>query len=344
MEGCCDMPSIVLSSSIALDTICFLETRNMQKIKWMNKAQIETIEEINLLLPSDFGNEVLGMSTLSLIISAFTDNSLDHITLDDLITILESTDHIEKTVKEKIPDGFTASYVHPMLKWLKDGCNTKYIEKIMIIKNIGFEKLYFEKILPLIKREIESKQVEISRVSHERLFENISLLKNTRITDDVKIFVSFFSYPTAFTLYNGSFLTCFTEKSKIDFISIIAHELMHGFASIELTELYRNYVSKNEFLYQCHTKLINEFHSGDEEEFVMAAEYFLCLRTGLYNKSELMKYAKTRYKGCCPVAAIIFELLEKENDVPKNYNQWLINIFKQNMLPCRNVKEYVDAL
>lgn len=133
------MPNISLCPSIALDTICFLETRKMQNKKWMNKAQIETIEDINFLLPREFGDEVLGMSTLSLIISAYTDNNLECITLDDMIDILKNADHIEKTVINKIPNGFIASYTHPMLKWLKDGWNLKYIEQINVLKRIGYE-------------------------------------------------------------------------------------------------------------------------------------------------------------------------------------------------------------
>jgi DNA-binding ferritin-like protein (Dps family) len=344
MKGGCFMPNISLCPSIVLDAICFLEKRVMRNKEWMNSEQIKTIEYINSLLPDGFENRVLGMSNLSFIISAYTDNNLEFLTLDEMISIFENADLIEKTVKNRIPDGFTASYTYSMLECLKDGWNKKYIEKINVLKRIGYENIYAERVLPLVKSEIDAKQIEINKVDHDQLFNNISLLKKTEIQNDVKIFVSFFSYPTAFALYNGSFLTCFTDNGKTDFVSIIAHELMHGFASNELTELYRKYVNDNDFLSQCHNMLINEFHSGDEEEFVMAAEYFLCLKTGLYNKSELMKYAKARYSGCCPVAAIIFDLLEKENDVPRDYNQWLINIFKQNVLPLRNAKDYVDAL
>jgi hypothetical protein len=76
----------------------------------------------------------------------------------------------------------------------------------------------------------------------------------------------------------------------------------------------------------------------------MAAEYFLCLKTGLFTKSDLMKYAKVRYKGCCPVAAIIFDLLSKEKAVPENYNKWLIDIYEKDLLPENNINEYVSAL
>lgn len=328
---------------MVLDTICFLETRNMHNLRWMDKEQIKAIEYINSVLPKEFGDDCLGMSTLSLIISAYTDNHLENLTLDDMINIFQKVEHLEETVKNRINNGFMASYTYPMLKWLKDGWSIKYIEKINMLKQICFEEIYEERVLPRVKVEIAKKQDEIKGINFSGLFDNVSKMKNTAI-NDVKMFFSFFSYPVAFTLYNGSFLTCFTEKGQIDFIALTAHELMHGFASTELTELYRDYINIDDFLTHNHEKLINEFRSGDEEEFVMAAEYYLCLQTGLYDKNELMRYAKAKYNGCTPVAAILFYLLQKEKDVPTDYNKWLIDIFESDKLPKTNIKEFVDSL
>lgn len=88
------MPNIILCPSLALDTICFTEACNMHNKEWRNKEQVEAIEYINSLLPKDFEKEYLGMSTLSLIISAYTDNRLETMILDELISIFEKTDHI----------------------------------------------------------------------------------------------------------------------------------------------------------------------------------------------------------------------------------------------------------
>lgn len=146
------------------------------------------------------------------------------------------------------------------------------------------------------------------------------------------IYVSFFSAPTAFTLYGGSFLTCFCPAGAVDFYSIIAHELMHGFASEKLTELYRQHVESNEKLRACHRALLEDWQSGDEEEFVMAAEYYLCYLSGNYSEERLLERAKKEYGGNCPTSVAVFELLLQEPQIPEDYDKWLIEQFEGNKL------------
>lgn len=76
----------------------------------------------------------------------------------------------------------------------------------------------------------------------------------------------------------------------------------------------------------------------------MAAEYYLCLISGDYEKSYLLDWAKERYNGCCPVSVIIFDLLSKETCVPIDYNSWLKNQFINKKLPAKNIKEYVENI
>lgn len=142
----------------------------------------------------------------------------------------------------------------------------------------------------------------------------------------------FFSAPTAFTLYGGSFLTCFCHAGAVDFYSNIAHELMHGFASEKLTELYRQHVESNKKLRACHRALLEDWQSGDEEEFVMAAEYYLCYLSGNYSKERLLERAKKEYGGNCPTSVAVFELLLQEPQIPEDYDKWLIEQFEGNKL------------
>ena len=79
--------------------------------------------------------------------------------------------------------------------------------------------------------------------------------EKTLTINSASIYISFFSAPTSFTLYGGSFL-CFLPAGTVDFYSMIAHEFMHGFASEELTNLYRRYVESNEKLKDCRCGLI----------------------------------------------------------------------------------------
>ncbi len=323
------MSYIQIKPSMALDVLCFIQKRLLNDTKQMNEKQIEVINNINALLPNDFDDKCIGMSNICLVISAYCDGDLDCLTLDDLIDIFQNPNKIEKTVKEKIEGGFTASYIYSTLNWLNDGVAAVYVKHLTTLKNIGFENIYKDRIMPLVREEIEQKQKEVSRYNAKELFKNISVLKDTAVINHANIYVSFFSAPTAFTLYGGSFLTCFCPTGAVDFYSLVAHELMHGFASEELTNLYREHVESSEYLKECHRALIEEYHSGDEEELVMAAEYFLCYLSGKYTKEQLLLRGKKQYGGNCPTSVAIFELLCEENEPPNDYNEWLLLKFKE---------------
>ena len=184
----------------------------------------------------------------------------------------------------------------------------------------------------MVYSEMKQKEAEVAGYNADSLFRNVSLLKKSSVITSANIYVSFFSAPTAFTLYGGSFLTCFCPAGSVDFYSMIAHELMHGFASEKLTELYRQHVESNEKLRACHCALLEDWQSGDEEEFVMAAEYYLCYLSGNYSKEQLLKRARKEYGGNYPTSIAIFELLLREPKIPEDYNEWLIGQFESNQI------------
>lgn len=327
------MSHIHVKSSLALDTLCFLEKRLLNDTKWMNEKQIEEIKYINALLPGDFGDNFIGMSNICLIVSAYFDGDLECLTLDDLIDMFNDPQKIENTVKERITGGFTASYIYPVLGWLKDGFADLYAKRLTVLKNIGFESIYKERILPMVYSEMKPKETAVAGYDADLLFRNVSLLKKSSVIASANIYVSFFSAPTAFTLYGGSFLTCFCRSAEaIDFYPLIAHELMHGFASEKLTSLYWKYIESNEKLKACHRALIEDWRSGDEEEFVLAAEYYLCYLSGNYSKEQLLERARKEYGGNCPTSIAIFERLLLESKIPEDYNEWLIGQFESNQI------------
>ncbi len=327
------MSLIILSSSMALDILCFIQKSSLgehNNVRWMSENQIAEIEHLNSQLPSNFSDDCISMSTLSLIISTYADNNVESLSINDLINIFSSPKDLSEKVASKIKNGFTASYVFPILKMIEETYAEKYIKKLEILKAINFEEQYTKRILPTIKKEINKCESRMLSFDIEALCTAICRLKSTSELGQIKVFFSFFSSPTAFTLYNGSFLTCL--GGNIDFYALTAHELMHGFADSELIELYKNYVCAYEHLRNMHDKLTNDMHSGDEEEFVIAAEYYLCLLSGKYKKEELLKYAQCRYNGVCPTSVKIFELLANERDIPNDYCSWLKEQFANGRL------------
>ncbi len=330
---------------MALDAICFLEKSRLGYANVPSRStmaeQMAEIRALNALLPPDLSNDPLSMSSLSLIISTGADSPLEDWTLDDLIRFFQNPDTFIPVVKARITTGFVASYVHPMLDMLADGYAAKYAAKLEQLRQIGFEAQYRERILPLIENEIRAIKTRMAGFDCETLFARIAVMKNCPTIPSAKIYISLFSYPTAFTLYNGSFLSCFGVS---DYFSLTAHELMHGFADGELTEMYRQYTASDAYLGMMHDRLIRDFGSGDEEEFVVAAQYDLCLLSGRYERSALLAEIKGFYGGCCPVAAILFDLLSQEPEVPVDYNTWLKKQFADKRLPECRIRSYIDQL
>ena len=323
-----------IKSSIAFDAVCFLEKREQANIEYLNSKQIDEINYINSLLPPADEEDCTGMSCICYIISAFCEEP-EHLTLDGLIRIFNAPGILADKVRQRIKEGsFTASYIYPALDMLEEGFSINYVRQLNRLKSIGFEALYNERIMPMVKAEMSLRKGETDKYNCKALFDNIALLKNNMPVESADIYISFFSYPTAFALYAGSFLTCFCPAGTVDFYSIIAHELMHGFAGSELTRLYRKYVEQNEKLSLCHKALIENYHSGDEEEFVLAAEYYLCSLSGLYKREQLLQKAKMRYGGNCPTSVAVFELLLQEESVPKDYERWLIDQFRNGRINC----------
>lgn len=322
------MDYIKIKPSMALDALCFIDQRSHYGAEWIGDRVNEQIKYINDRLTDDFNNSYIGMSALCTLISVCCDTDFETLTLDGLIDIFRDIERIDKCINEKIEDDHTKSYIYQILKMLKDGLADIYVSNLSILKNIGFEKIYHDRIMPIVLDEIEQKQNEVNGYNAEELFKNVSILKKSNITSRTQIFVSFFSVGLSFALYGASFLTCFLPIRKIDFYSLIAHELMHGFASGELIDLYRKHCQSTEYLKECYRALIEDYHSGNEEEFVMGAEYYLCYLSGRKAKEQIVFRAKNRYGGNCPTALAIFETLCEEPEIPNDYNGWLISKFK----------------
>ena len=319
------MNEIRVQPSAALDALCLLQKRRLDDVDWMNPPQIKEIRFWNDLLPDAPGDDCPSMSSLCLIVSAYFDGNLETLSLDDLISAFRTPEKIEETVKERIRDEFRASYLFPMLERLKNGIAETICHYLENLKTVNYETLYRDRVLPSVQIETARLKKVVDGYDAGRLFSRIACLKNELPVDHTDVYVSFFSYPIAFSLYREAFLSCFTNA--IDFYPVIAHELMHGFASDGLIRRYREAVARDERLNACHRALIENYRSGDEEEFVLAAEHYLCLLSGRYTKEALTEKIKAVYGGNCPTALALFERLTEEKEVPCDYDRWLLESF-----------------
>lgn len=353
------MDKILFLPSMALDALCFIRKCSDDKDwipVWSNvnedeivnhplfREQISQIEFFKYVSSIGKFNYTYDMSSMTLLFSIYTNNNLENMSLDDIIDIIKNADVLEKIVKQRLTDGFEASHIYPLIDKLKNGMSSDMIKILCQMKEKGFENHYRSRILPIINRNIALNKNIISEYDTEKLFAQIALLKNKSIISQTKVFVSFFSLPYAFSLYNGAFTICCTGNPTNDFFAATAHELMHGFADDELIKMYHSYIESDDYLSKMHEILHTQFGSGDEEEFVKAAEYYLCFLSGKYQKSELMTRAKSEYDGTCPISVILFYLLLQEKEIPTDYNCWLKSIFTENRMPKSSIKQFIERL
>lgn len=217
------------------------------------------------------------------------------------------------------------------------------INNLEILEKLGFESFWHEKIHTAEAVCITKLKTMISGCDLSELFRLISVLKNTESANRATVFISAMSHPISFSLSNNAFVYCVPDEYDIfEFLSMIAHELMHGFASEELVSLYRNFMDSCHFLRSSHRSLINEWYSGDEEEFVMAAEYYLLYRAGIMSRKQIISRNWNRYSGNVPLALYIFELIH-EKDI-ENYDNYLKGLFLDGIINRRTVIPTIEKM
>lgn len=330
---------INIKPSMILDAICYLEKGiYFSEKEWMRKEQIKIIEELNII-NKDLVQESLSMSTVSLIISTFYNNEkLDIYNLDDLLYAFENIILVDKVVRKRINNDFQKEYVFKTLDWLKKEYAEIYIKNINLLKQNHFD-LYWEKeIYPIVLDNIEKKKLVLQKTNIDILISYICQLKNINKLDDINVYVSYMASPTAFTLYNGYLDNVF--GTRLD--NMIAHELMHGFASDELIKKYRVFMESNDYLKKCYSFLINDMRSGDEEELVMSAEYYLLYLNGT-SKQDIYKYVREQFGYNLPLSVVLFELASNEKNIIKDYNSWLLKKLSANEIPVITL-DYIKYL
>lgn len=217
------------------------------------------------------------------------------------------------------------------------------INNLEILEKLGFESFWYEKIQPVEAECIAKLEAMISQYDLSMLFKLLSRLKNAENARQATVIISAMSYPIAFSLSDNAFVYCVPDKYDIfEFLSMIAHELMHGFASEELLALYREFMDSCHFLRSTHRSLFNEWHSGDEEEFVMAAEYYLVYKAGIMSREEIVRRNWNRYGGNVPLALYIFELIH-DKDIG-NFNEHLIQLFRKGTINRHYVIPAIDKM
>jgi hypothetical protein len=331
------MAKIKIVSSMIFDAICFFEHLAVDYGAALPEQKVFR-EKIEKLTADRLKGDFLSMSWLCGKISHYAydrNDELENYTLNNLAEFFRNPENVRD---ENILGSMYESAIYKersFEEWAK-----KYINYINILEEIGFDKLWESDLLPIIQEDIKRRQKICENLNMDGAFADIQKLKQCEPLEDIKIYISVMNFPVAFKLQGNSFSDMVTGSMGIG----ICHELMHGFTNKELENLYLDYVRSDKHLMELHDILINGMRSGNEEEFVVAADAYLRMRHNGEDKKELLKQVRSDYNGCIPPAVFLFDLLTKEPDVPNGYAQWLTDIFKNKKLPQESIEKHLDDI
>ncbi|GFZ30009.1 hypothetical protein CSC2_05350 [Clostridium zeae] len=344
--------AVLIKPCFIYDVLCYAGQRFLELEEYYLEEQKELIyktnKEIEKYSIDDFNRNGPSMSSMCMVLSCFTDNkNIDKLTIKDLIEIIKQPEELSQLVNERLKDNdFLLNDVKYTIKWLEEGGTAGYVKLLEGLDNINFYKTWVDEALPKAEEECVKLKDKISQYDLDNIFRDILRLRNEDRIDDVNIFVSFFSHPVCFSLYNKSFLSsCLSDfvDGKM-FVRIIAHELMHGFSNGETINILRGLVSKDDFLNKTYKTLVEKYSGAEEEQFVVAVEYYLSVINRLSTYEDIIEIAKQRYGGCMPISLIIFNLLVQEKSVPVNYNLWLSQKFNSGCINGDNIEKQIEEI
>lgn len=220
----------------------------------------------------------------------------------------------------------------------------EYIRCIKLLEDIGFEEVWKDIILPAEEEYIQKTEDDYKDRDISSVFELISKLKSKRV-DGTTVYFAVMSYPVSFSFSNNTFVQAVPrDREDTDrLLPLIAHELMHHFSTERVYDLYRKHINSNLYLRSTHNALINDKCSGDEEEHVMAAEYYILVKSGIRTYRDIVMRNCRRYGNCVPNAMYIFGKMTECDDVG-DLNEWLSNAYENGVIKTDEVIKYVDEM
>lgn len=333
---------IIMKTSMIFDAICTCD-HLCEREGYLRPEQKEVLDILSSKTENVFTEGCLSYSNVCAVLFRCIPN-IESATLDDLYSFFCSVN--TKNAEERDGIGFVNKDISRTATVLSNGYADVYKKYILALKSAGFEELWKEKIFPAEQKQIQRLRESFGNVNIDNLLSAISELKNTAFDKDISVYVSLMSYPVSFRLSKNAFLDTINDHDeyfKKGFLSMIAHELMHGFASAELKDLYLSFVRSNRYLTSTHKTLLHDMHSGNEEEFVMAAEYYIMYKCGLTSKEEIVERGLGRYAGCVPVSLYLFDIMIRNNETIRDLNLYLTEAFKCGKLSPDDVIPAMDS-
>jgi hypothetical protein len=207
------------------------------------------------------------------------------------------------------------------------------------LKEFGFDKWWQNKCLPKLEPVIDAIEQSLNSKLSSDCIAYVNQFIGTsspvlKVKELPRVFVGYFNKPYSFNLSGGQ--ACFSSDLTPDEApSMLLHEWLHSFnPSNHVVELHKAISGRDPFYAAAAKQIYDDGKEGEEEEFVVAAEKYSSVCTGVSTMKTALRGLKNSYGGM-PLAAILFDRLYAKypDGLPAkfDYNAFLEEAFKDNV-------------
>ena len=208
----------------------------------------------------------------------------------------------------------------------------------------GFEQYWDGRIQGLLLQRIASFEKEMSML-------NVPLLRRliARFSSDQtnprgvlpEVYATYFSRPYNFTLTRGS-ICLRSDLDPSEAPAAVLHEWLHQFnPASDVLGLQEGIRRDNPFYRRAWGKIYEGGKEGREEEFVIAAELYISVLTGIRTEREALRYIKNTYRGL-PLAGLIYDRLHSVYPaglpVEFDYGHFLGDVLKSDVFTAASMQ------
>ena len=281
--------------------------------------------------------------SLSIFLARYiTIEQFDTLDISSLILIMSEKD-LFKSILEKLDSN---KYFGSSLIWFAEQNIPHWDKHINLLKDMmenGYTETWKKDAEMFVEKKCEELNRSIWQYDVGKVLKYMAQMKNIPVPDVIRMYMSYYSPGFSFSLNSNMSLQNIHDLPNVKYLlRVIAHEFLHGFSSVELSNLYTAAINNDDYFRDVHTD--NAWDSGDEEEFVKAAEHFIVYKSGLYSKEDILNIQDGLYGNSLPLTVIVFDLLVKQNEILTDYNKWLIDRFGDGSIRVGHLKEQCDRI
>ncbi|MCL6442204.1 MAG: hypothetical protein K6T83_01850 [Alicyclobacillus sp.] len=273
-------------------------------------------------------DDLLSLFTTGLQDAQTTIRSPESTTSPESTASLENTASLESTASRAVSDAIENLLAH----------RENLLALFRRLKLAGFDTHWREWILPALE---DSARRLLQNASKHDLSQVRSTLQQFVGVPDIQltthVYITYYTKPIAFQLPGGA-MVCNADHlpTPETVLRLAIHESIHGFPGSQEAQREQDKLRRNNPLFDAHYHtLMDKFHSGPEEYFVVGAEAYLTERLRLRTSEECSAYL-LHQNGGMPFALEIYKLLREttpDNEPTwRGYGAWLTEQMRQGRL------------